>query len=157
MNKLVLVKHACGSPGLRYLGLGPRFYPVQGLKKLQNLLNKNALWAKSRSTNNIKKMLSNSSVVVSLWKGDHLIGFGRATSDEIYRAVLWDIVVDKNYTNSGFGKTIVKAILKDNQISKVERIYLMTTNCENFYSKMGFQIEKNQTLMTLTNKKKFIK
>ena len=151
MNKLLLVKHIHGSPGLRHFGLGPKFYPVRGIKKLQNLLNKNALWAKSRSIKDIKKMLSKSSVVVSLWEGNNIIGFGRATSDEIYRAVLWDIVVDNNYTNSGFGKTIVNAILKNKQIIKAERIYLMTTNCEKFYSKMGFNVETNQKLMTLVN------
>ncbi len=151
MNELLLVKHAYGSPGLRYLGLGPKFYPVRGIKKLQNLLNKNALWAKSRSIKDIKKMLSKSSVVVSLWEGNNLIGFGRATSDEIYRAVLWDIIVDKNYTNSGFGKTIVNAILKNKKIIKSERIYLMTTNCDKFYSKVGFKVETNQKLMTLVN------
>lgn len=151
MTKLLLVKHAYGSPGLRHLGLGPKFYPVRGIKKLQNLLNKNALWAKSRSIKDIKKMLSKSSVVVSLWEGNNLIGFGRATSDEIYRAVLWDIVVDKNYTNSGFGKTIVNAILKNKKIIKSERIYLMTTNCDKFYSKVGFKFETYQKLMTLVN------
>ena len=151
MNELLLVKHAYGSPGLRYLGLGPKFYPVRGIKKLQNLLNKNALWAKSRSIKDIKKMLSKSSVVVSLWEGNNIIGFGRATSDEIYRAVLWDIIVDKNYTNSGFGKTIVNAILKNKKIIKSERIYLMTTNCDKFYSKVGFKVETNQKLMTLVN------
>ena len=77
-------------------------------------------------------MLSKSSVVVSLWKDKALVGFGRATSDTIYRAVLWDIVVDKSFQNLGLGKIIVKAILENDLISKTERVYIMTTNCEKF-------------------------
>tara|TARA_Y100001968_G_C18874492_1_gene488798 strand:+ start:77 stop:538 length:462 start_codon:yes stop_codon:yes gene_type:complete len=151
MNKLILVKHASGAPGLRCLGLGPRFFPIKGIKKLQYLLDKNTLWAQERSIKDIKKMLSNSSVVVSLWKGNNLIGFGRATSDQIYRAILWDIVVDKQYQKSGLGEIIVKTILKNKLIIKAERVYIMTTNCTKFYSKMGFNIANDQTLMILNN------
>ena len=151
MNKLLLVSHASGAPGLRIFGIGPRLFPIRGIKQLQHLLNENTLWAQGRSIKDIKKMLSNSNVVVSLWKENHLVGFGRAMSDEIYRAVLWDIVVDKNYQDSGLGKIIVSTILKNDLVLKVEKVYLMTTNCTNFYSKMGFIIENNQTLMILNN------
>ena len=151
MSKVTLVKHAPGAPGLRYLGLGPRLSPIKGIRQLQDLLNNNTLWAKSRSIKDIKKMLSRSTVTVSLGKGDEIIGFGRATSDEIFRAVLWDIVIDKNHQDLGFGKLIVKSLLENNLILKAERVYIMTTNCSEFYSKMGFQIESNQTLMTLNN------
>ena len=149
MKNLILVKHASGAPGLRFLGLGPNFLPKQGVIKLKSLLEANTSWAKHREINDLKKMLSKSSVVVSLWKNNTLLGFGRATSDEIYRAVLWDIVVDRNYQNLGLGKIIVNAILESNLISKTEKIYLMTTNCKKFYSKMGFIYEGNQSLMTL--------
>tara|TARA_E500000331_G_scaffold322568_1_gene337530 strand:+ start:196 stop:657 length:462 start_codon:yes stop_codon:yes gene_type:complete len=149
MKNLILVKHASGAPGLRFLGLGPNFLPKQGVIKLKSLLEANTSWAKHREINDLKKMLSNSSVVVSLWEKNTLLGFGRATSDEIYRAVLWDIVVDRNYQNLGLGKIIVNAILESNLISKTEKIYLMTTNCKKFYSKMGFIYEGNQSLMTL--------
>tara|TARA_Y100001968_G_C19064796_1_gene575475 strand:+ start:90 stop:557 length:468 start_codon:yes stop_codon:yes gene_type:complete len=151
MNKVTLVKHASGAPGLKYLGLGPSFSPVNGIKKLQHLLNNNTLWAHSRSYKDIRKMLNRSSVVVSIWKGSKLIGFGRATSDGIFRAVLWDIVVDNEYQNSGFGKIIVKALLENPLILKTERVYIMTTNCGEFYTKMGFEIEGSQTLMRLKN------
>ena len=151
MSKITLVKHASGAPGLRCLGLGPRLYPIQGVKQLQELLNSNTLWAKNRSIKDIRKMLSRSPVIVSLWKGGKIIGFGRATSDEVFRAVLWDIVIDRNHQDLGFGKMIIKSILANNLILKAERVYIMTTNCSEFYSKMGFKNENNQTLMILNN------
>ena len=91
MNDLLLVKHASGAPGLRIFGIGPRLLPQKGIVKLQVLLDQNTSWAKKRNKNEIRKMLSKSDVIVSVWKGSVLIGFGRATSDLVFRAVLWDI------------------------------------------------------------------
>ena len=148
MDDLKITSHFPGAPLFRLLGLGQNCRPVQGLKRLTKLLNNNAPWAKNRSINKISKMLLNSDVIITAWKGKELIGFGRATTDKSFRAVLWDVVVDKQYENLGIGKKILEAILNNPSISKVERIYLMTTSCSEFYLKQGFIIEPNQKLMT---------
>ena len=153
MDNLTLVKHAAGAPGLRFFGMGANFWPQKGNSQLQRLFNRNSLWAKGRNSKDIKTMLSNSAVVITIWRFKQLIGFGRATSDQIYRAILWDIVVDRNFQNLGLGKTITTSLLKDPMVAKAERIYLMTTNHENFYTKIGFRKEINQNLMILNNKK----
>ena len=152
MDDLILVTHAQGAPGLRLLGIGPGFRPVKGVNKLIKLFNENTSWAQNRSRQQLQKMLSGSKVVVSGWYQNNLVGFGRATTDEIFRAVLWDIVVDKKYENNGIGRKIITSIIENPHISKVERVYLMTTHCENFYLKMNFTIEKNQKMMILKNK-----
>ena len=151
MNNLILVKHASGAPGLRILGMGPNFSPSNGLLQLQRLFNENTLWAQNRSIKNLKKMLSKSSLIRSLWKNKKLIAFGRATTDETFRSILWDIVVDKNYHSLGLGKKIVNSLLENPTVSQSERVYLMTTHCESFYEYMGFKKEINQTLMTIKN------
>ena len=149
MKDLILVKHATGAPGLSLLGLGPMLLPQRGVIKLKSFLDRNTLWAKRRRNEEIKKMLSNSVSTVSVCKNNQIIGFGRATSDGIYRAVLWDIIVEKKYQNYGIGKLIVNSILEHNLIVKVEKVYIMTTNCERFYLSMGFKTERDQTLMIL--------
>ena len=103
MDDINILEHANGAPGFRYFGLGPNFKPSSGLKQLQTLLTNNSSWGQKRNIKDLKKMLAGSSVVVSCWSHDQLIGFGRATTDQIYRAVLWDIVVEKNYQNLGLG------------------------------------------------------
>ena len=138
--------------GLMLFGLGPKFIPHHGIKKLQTLLYENTSWANQRNRKDIKQMLCSSEVVVSVWKGSRLIGFGRATSDKVYRAVLWDVVVEKKHQESGIGKKIVKSLLSNRLISKVEKIYLMTTKFEKFYCKMGFKLNTSQKLMCLENK-----
>ena len=152
MDDLILVTHAQGAPGLRLLGIGPDFRPTKGITKLIKLFNENTSWAQNRSRQQIQKMLSHSKVVVSGWYQNKLVGFGRATTDEIFRAVLWDIVVDKKYENNGIGRKIITSIIENSAISKVERVYLMTTHCEDFYLRMNFKIEKNQKMMILNNK-----
>jgi N-acetylglutamate synthase-like GNAT family acetyltransferase len=147
MDDINILEHANGAPGFRYFGLGPNFKPSSGLKQLQTLLTNNSSWGQKRNIKDLKKMLAGSSVVVSFWSHDQLIGFGRATTDQIYRAVLWDIVVEKNYQNLGLGKKIVKKLVMNPMIYRVQRIYVMTTHCETFYGKVGFQSFENQKLM----------
>ena len=149
-----LVKHAPTAPGLRLLGIGPRLTPSNGLLQLQSFLNKNTFWAKGRNKQQICKMLSNSTVVVSLWHHNQLIGFGRATSDLVFRAVLWDVVIAADHQGLGMGKLIIEAILKSKKIKSVEKIYLMTTNSSEFYKQLGFEMTNKQSLLLL-NKNKY--
>ena len=147
MNPVFLVKHSKGALGLRLFGLGPNLKPTKGLLKLQQFLERNAFWAKDRKINDLKKCLANSDVIVSVWSGNEPVGFGRALSDEIYRGVLWDIVIDQNHQGKGYGKMIVKNLLESEKIKHTQKIYLMTTNKKLFYSQVDFKEVSSQTLL----------
>ena len=147
MKGIILINHAPTAPGLRLLGIGPNFTPINGLSKLQAFLNTNTFWAKDRSTKQIKKMLLHSTVVISLWHENQLIGFGRATSDHVFRAVIWDVVVASDRQGHGMGKLILEAILANKKIQSVEKVYLMTTNSSDFYQQLGFKVNLKQTLL----------
>ena len=149
MKDISLIKHVSSAPGLRLFGLGPSFIPMKGLKKLQVLFNQNTLWAKNRTLEQIKHMLANSNVIITLWNNHNIVGFGRATSDQVFRAVLWDIVVSKDVQRVGLGKVIVEELLKDKRINSVEKVYLMTTDSKDFYQQLGFKINIKQSLMIL--------
>ena len=147
MNEISLINHSKGALGLRILGLGPNLKPNNGLNKLQRLLDRNAFWAKSRKINDLKKSLANSDVIVSLWVGDEIVGFGRALTDGIYRGVLWDIVIDQNHQGKGFGTLILKKLLSSKKIKNTKKIYLMTTNKKKFYSQLDFEEVTSQDLL----------
>jgi len=142
-----LLLHAAGAPGLRWFGLGPGLRPSRGLWKLQRLFNKHAFWAQGRSVPELRRLLAGSTVVVSLWQGKRLVGFGRASSDGIYRAVLWDVVVAGDLHGQGLGRRVVEALLAAPALGGVERIYLMTTNSAGFYEQLGFQRVEGQKLL----------
>ncbi len=111
MKKIYILKHFKGAPGLRYLGLGPNLLPCKGLIKLAKLLEKNTFWAKNRELKHLKICLKQSDIVVSIWVDQKIVGFGRALTDGISRAVLWDIVIDEKFQGNGYGKIIVNTLL----------------------------------------------
>ena len=147
MKRLHLIKHAPGAPGLRFFGMGPFCFPCRGIRKLKLLLDEHAFWAQDRDLESIRKLLAGSNVVITLWRGMRIIGFGRATSDGIYRAVLWDVVVADDLQGQVLGRQVVEALLEMPKIKSVERVYLMTTNSTDFYKQLNFKECNQQNLL----------
>jgi len=98
-------------------------------------------------------MLLGSCSVVSAWQGGELVGIGRATSDGVFRAVLWDVVVAEEYQGQGVGRRIVQALLASPPVIASERVYLMTTNSSAFYARLGFSEQHGQHLLVLDRKR----
>jgi len=92
-------------------------------------------------------MLRASQAVVSAWQGRRLVGFGRATSDGVFRAVIWDVVIASDQQGQGVGRRLVEALLDARAVQTVERVYLMTTNSAGFYEQLGFERVERQALM----------
>ena len=132
---------------MKLVGLGPNFKPIGALLKLQKLLHRNAFWAKDRKINDLRKCLAGSDVIVSIWVDKEIVGFGRALSDGIYRAVLWDIVIDNSHQGKGYGKIIVQSLLDSSKVKHAKKIYLMTTNKKLFYSQLDFKEVSSQSLL----------
>jgi N-acetylglutamate synthase-like GNAT family acetyltransferase len=91
--------------------------------------------------------ISNSKPVVTVWDGDRLIGHARATSDGIYRATIWDVVIDPDYRGAGLGRKLVQTVLSHPNVCDVERVYLMTTHQQKFYEQIGFEQNSSSTLV----------
>ncbi len=113
------------------------------LEQLQHLFARTAFWARSRNMEDLAMAIANSNPVVTIWDGDRLIGFARATSDGVYRAAIWDVIVDPDYQGMGLGRKLVQTVLSHPMVSKVERVYLTTTHQQSFYERIGF--ERNET------------
>lgn len=117
------------------------------LYQLQELLNVSAFWAKGRSIEDLGIAIANSEPVISVCDRDRLIGFARATSDGIYRATIWDVVIHPEYQHSGLGSKLVETLLNHPRMRSVERVYLMTTLQQGFYEKIGFQPNPSTTMV----------
>lgn len=120
------------------------------LHQLQALFRLAAFWARDRSLEDLKIAIANSDPVITVWDGDRMVGFARATSDGIYRAVIWDVVIHPDYQGAGLGRKLVQTVLSHAKICRVERVYLMTTHQQSFYKKIGFE-PNNSTTMVLYN------
>lgn len=119
------------------------------LEQLQGLLRIGAFWAKERTLAGLAIAISNSKPVVSVWDGDRLIGHARATSDGIYRATIWDVVIAPEYRGAGLGRKLVQTVIAHPNVCDVERVYLMTTHQQKFYEQIGFEQNSSTTLVLL--------
>lgn len=77
-----------------------------------------APWAKGRTIEDAREMLRHTDVAVTAWDGDLLVGFGRVLTDYVYRATIWDVIVDKGYQSQGIGADIVQRILNHPRLKK---------------------------------------
>ncbi|MEB3266611.1 MAG: GNAT family N-acetyltransferase [Cyanobacteriota bacterium] len=134
-----MVLHGPGAWQLRLGQLGP----------LQRLLDEHSFWAGGRSRHHLGRMLAASQAAVSAWQGSQLVGFGRASSDGVFRATLWDVVVAEEQRGRGLGRRLVQRLLEAPALRQVERVYLMTSKGSAFYQRLGFEPVHGQTLMRL--------
>lgn len=121
------------------------------LEQLQKLLKMGAFWAKDRTVAGLAIAIANSKPVVTVWDGDLLIGHARATSDGVYRANIWDVVINPDYRGAGLGRKLVQTVLAHPHVCNVERVYLMTTHQQKFYEHIGFE-QNSSTTLVLFNK-----
>lgn len=130
--------------------------PVQlllGINQVRSLFDAHSFWAQGRSRRALVRMLLGSCSVVSAWEGGRLVAIGRATSDGVFRAVLWDVVVAEEHQGRGLGRLIVQALLASPPVAASERVYLMTTNSSGFYERLGFSGTHGQQLLVLYRKR----
>ncbi|MDX2228948.1 MAG: GNAT family N-acetyltransferase [Leptolyngbyaceae cyanobacterium bins.349] len=117
------------------------------LGQLQELFGLAAFWAKDRQVADLEIAIAHSNPVITVWNHQQLIGFARATSDGIYRAVIWDVVIHPDYQGEGLGRKLVQTVLSHPSLNQVERVYLMTTHQHAFYEKIGFEQNPSTTMI----------
>ena len=120
---------------------------VVDLTQLQALFKLGAFWATERKIEDLNIAIENSEPVISVWDSQKLIGFARATSDGIYRATIWDVVIDPEYRGAGLGRKLVQTVLSHPRMNRVERVYLTTTHQQSFYERIGFEVNSSSTMI----------
>lgn len=117
------------------------------LLKLQELFRLAAFWAQDRTVADLAVAIDHSAPVITAWDGDDLIGFARATSDGVYRATIWDVVIHPDYQGAGLGRKLVQTVLSHPKMCRVERVYLMTSHQQKFYERIGFETNETTTMV----------
>jgi ribosomal protein S18 acetylase RimI-like enzyme len=100
-----------------------------------------APWAMGRTVKDARHMLRHTDMALCAWDGDRLVGFGRVLTDFIYRATIWDVIVDGDYQKQGIGTALIQRILHHPRLKKVELFWLCTRRPE-FYKKLGFSSQE---------------
>ena len=100
-------------------------------------LYRQAPWANTRAIDDAGEMLTHTDVAVTAWDGNRLVGFGRVLTDYVYRASIWDVIVDTTYQGQDIGTQIIQRILEHPDLKRVELFWLCTRS-PGFYEKLGF-------------------
>lgn len=98
-------------------------------------------WAEEESTtqsmiDNFNVPFINSTIVVSAWDDDVLVGCIRVLSDLMFRSVIYDLAVLPEYQLSGIGKELVRKSRE--QVPNSEWLVGTTTEKLSFYECIGF-------------------
>ena len=86
-----------------------------------------------------------SHTAVFIFHDDRMVGFGRAISDGVYQAAIYDVAVVPEFQGEGIGAIIVKEILT--RVSGCTVLLYAAPGKEDFYKKFGFR--KMKTGMAL--------
>lgn len=98
-------------------------------------------WADKESTtqkmiDNFNKPFVNSTIVISAWDKDVLVGCIRVLSDLMFRSVIYDLAVLPEYQGNGIGKELV--IRCREQVPNAEWLVGTSTERVSFYEQLGF-------------------
>ena len=95
---------------------------------------------------NYNQPFINSTIVISAWDGENLIGAVRALSDKMFRSVIYDLLVFPEYQGLGIGKELVRRAIA--HYPKSEWLVMTTKQVEGYYEKLGFK-RKHDVFMSM--------
>ena len=108
-------------------------------------------WGRGRRLQDIKRMVENSDLIFAFCDPEtrRLVAFARVLTDYVYKAVVFDIIIDRRPPNPGIGRMLLDAITSHPALLFIEHIELC---CRDemvvFYKKWGFTADlRNLRLM----------
>ncbi len=91
------------------------------------------------SPDELNKAIQNSFAVISVYQNEQLIGFGRAVSDGVAYATIYDVMVLPNWQGQGIGSKIIRLLVEKCDRHDIRRIHLFAARgSESFYKHLGF-------------------
>lgn len=90
----------------------------------------------------MKEMFANSTLVVSAWHEDELIGISRALTDFVWCCYLADLAVRKDFQKAGVGRRLVE--LTREKVSEKSMVLLLSVpDALGYYPKIGMEKVEN--------------
>ncbi len=115
-------------------------------------------WGRERSEEDVLKMLAHTDLMFTLVDTDsgHLVGFARVLTDTVYKAFVFDVIVDEGRRGQGLVRRLMDAITAHPQLLKVKHFELYCRpDVVELYRKWGFGTElSGQVFMRREGQKK---
>ena len=101
-----------------------------------------------------KKILENSSAVISAWQDGKLVGFTRGISDQTRYAQVLDVLVHPEYCRDGIGRELVTRLVNHPAMC-VRGVILGTPDRREFYESIGFKCVNDQAFFMVLVRDEF--
>jgi len=108
-------------------------------------------WSRGRKLDDVKRAVRHSDLIFAFCDSDtgRLVAFARVLTDFVYKALVFDVIVDRRYRNRGLGKMLLDALTSHPALLFVEHMELYCREeLVPFYRKLGFTADlRNLRLM----------
>ncbi|SMQ80889.1 Acetyltransferase (GNAT) domain-containing protein [Bacillus sp. OV166] len=86
----------------------------------------------------IKQVFEASNVIALVTVNGRIIGFGRAMTDGVFNAAIYDVIVHTEFQKQGIARQIMEYLL--DKLSNVSCVHLISTSGnQDFYKKLGLK------------------
>lgn len=100
-------------------------------------------WTKSRSLEDVRAAVENSSLIVGFVESEshRLVGFCRLLTDFVFRAMIYDVIVAEAWRGRGVGRRLMEAVANHPRLARVSAVSLFCVpEMVPFYEKWGFNL-----------------
>lgn len=100
-------------------------------------------WSKGRTLEETEKCVAGSQICIGILNGDQrLIGFARVLTDYIFKAIIFDVIVETSYRKQGIGHRLIELVKNHRQLTEVKHFELYgLPDMQRFYAQYGFTTE----------------
>jgi len=115
----------------------------QQITDLHNLY-QSEWWAKGRMLEDVRKMVEHSDEIIAYCdpETDRLVAFSRVITDYVYKALILDVIVAKEFRNQNLGRKLMDSICNHPPLKSVRhRELFCLPELIPFYQKWGFSEE----------------
>jgi len=97
-------------------------------------------WCSKRSLSEVNKVLDGSDVLLgAINENGMVVGFCRILTDYIFKAVIFDVIVEPSFRDTGLGREIITKVLEYEKLKEVKSFELYCPDrVSGFYKKLGF-------------------
>jgi GNAT superfamily N-acetyltransferase len=98
-------------------------------------------WSRGRQEADVRRMLQHCDVIVAISDAasGRLLGFARVLTDFVYRALIFDVIVDSSYRSQGLGRMLLDRIVNHPDLRSVKHLEVYCVpEMLPFYERWGF-------------------
>lgn len=99
-----------------------------------------AWWTSTRTFEETKQVVESSQLCFGLInENGSLVGFARVITDFIFKAFIFDVIIEPSYRNKGLGVLLIDSIKSHTRLKNVKHLELYCLpDLEKFYEQLGF-------------------